>query len=156
MPTWWWRAFPTRQPFTRTISATWPWTCSAPSTTSKTPPLEITSRSESVSSATVSRDKVILPWRVSGHQEVTAQSQPPIAASELAGIHVLIRALQTFPGWPFYPLNHLHHLLSDNLGMDLWGRTQRFYLDQITQVHMSRHCSLVFARVRCNLAIVNP
>lgn len=50
-PTWWWQASQTRPPSTRTISATWPWICWAPSTTLKTPPPEITSRSESVSGA---------------------------------------------------------------------------------------------------------
>lgn len=89
-PTWWWRGFPTRPPFMRTTSATWPWTCWAPSTTSKTLPPEITSRSESVSRTTVSRDRAHRLFRLLlAVGRPRAQGRPPAAASELAGIQCL-------------------------------------------------------------------
>lgn len=88
-PTWWWRGFPTRPPFMRTTSATWPWTCWAPSTTSKTLPPEITSRSESVSRTTVSRDRAHRLFRLLlAVGRPRAQGRPPATASELAGILV--------------------------------------------------------------------
>lgn len=88
-PTWWWRGFPTRPPFMRTTSATWPWTCWAPSTTSKTLPPEITSRSESVSRTTVSRDQAHRLFRLLlAVGRPRAQGRPPATASELAGILV--------------------------------------------------------------------
>lgn len=89
-PTWWWRGFPTRPPFMRTTSATWPWTCWAPLTTSKTLPPEITSRSESVSRTTVSRDRAHRLFRLLlAVGRPRAQGRPPAAASELAGIQCL-------------------------------------------------------------------
>lgn len=65
-PTWWWQASQTRPPSTRTISATWPWICWAPSTTLKTPPLEITSRSESVSGASQMTEQGRAGYRLKG------------------------------------------------------------------------------------------